>query len=142
VQQRTPYLTDFDGARTPARHTGDFASREIGTRAASESPRVKRWIDGGENSWLLGLFPEKPEQCIHHPVSTAKYDSRRRPVIGWFRLVRRLFGPTPLEVPALRYLAVTCPKYSFVSYFLHIVCLFTKFKRCFWKICFVFGMKI
>jgi len=42
VQQRTPYLTDFDGACTPARHTGDFTSREIGTRAASESPWVKR----------------------------------------------------------------------------------------------------
>lgn len=71
-------------------------------------------------------------------MSIAKYNSRRRPVIGWFRLDRRLFGPTPLEVPALRYLAVACPKYSFVSYFLHIVCLFTELKRCFWKRIFCF----
>lgn len=84
---------------------------------------------GGENSRLVGLFPEKPEQCIHHPASIAKCDSRRRPVIGWFRLVRRLFGPAPLEGPALRYLAVICPKQNLVFHFLHLVSLFTEFKR-------------
>lgn len=139
---QTPHLTDCNAACSPERHTDDFASRENGTQwlVGSRLGRDGRWCrELGSVRWFVS---GETRTVSFIPRTQRRTTNRRRPGIGWFRIVRRQIGLTPSELPAFRCFAVVLSKYKFVSHFRHPLCLFTECQSDFRKRLFVFGMTV